>query len=208
MRIQCFVVEPTDQYDVFLRRFSFSSDGTCPHGKGYHEALVLLERLDKKDTRSYNNKLEAAVTGDFWPHDDARWPAECKCGFKFRVWDEWQYSPRAVYKRADTGELALLKDFQAGAMWRSPWLEEEDSHMTGSDGASWSVRTPDGDWLIDGRASNCTLPQDLRHKCWIRHGEAPLFTANKDGYSCDAGAGSIVSGAYHGFLRAGYLERC
>lgn len=48
------------------------------------------------------------------------------------------------------------------------------------------------------------------HKCWIRHG-APseaMLTVDKQGVTCQAGAGSILCGKYHGFLRCGYLEEC
>jgi hypothetical protein len=41
------------------------------------------------------------------------------------------------------------------------------------------------------------------HKCWVRHGEPPNHTVDKRGNTCGAGAGSILSGSYHGFLRDG-----
>lgn len=63
-------------------------------------------------------------------------------------------------------------------------------------------------WDIDSRASNCTLPEDDDHKCWIRHGTPPEITVDKNGNTCSAGSGSIMMGGYHGFLRNGYLEDC
>jgi hypothetical protein len=62
--------------------------------------------------------------------------------------------------------------------------------------------------MIDSRASNCTLPNDREHKCWIRHGTPPDLTVDKNGKTCAAGAGSIQLGNYHGFLRNGHLEEC
>jgi hypothetical protein len=63
---------------------------------------------------------------------------------------------------------------------------------------------PNGNhWCIDSRASNCTLPEDRFHRCWCRHGEVPDITVDKNGITCSAGAGSIQSGDYHGFLRNG-----
>jgi hypothetical protein len=55
-------------------------------------------------------------------------------------------------------------------------------------------------WNIDGRASNCDMPDERLHRCWCRHGEVPEITVDKVGHTCNAGAGSIQSGDYHGFL--------
>ena len=60
-------------------------------------------------------------------------------------------------------------------------------------------------WDIDSRANNCTLPEDRHHRCWVRTGEPPRVSAGKAGYTCAAGAGSILSGGYHGFLTDGVL---
>jgi hypothetical protein len=60
---------------------------------------------------------------------------------------------------------------------------------------------PNGNhWNIDGRANNCTSPNDRLHRCWVRTGEVPNITVGKGGNTCAAGAGSILSGNYHGFL--------
>jgi hypothetical protein len=68
------------------------------------------------------------------------------------------------------------------------------------------VVLPNGHWWdIDGRASNCTLPTDKAHRCWVRHGVPPHITVDKNGLTCSAGAGSILSDGYHGFLREGRL---
>lgn len=68
------------------------------------------------------------------------------------------------------------------------------------------VVLPNGHWWdIDGRAANCTLPQDKTHRCWVRHGTPPHITVDKNGPTCSAGAGSILSDGYHGFLREGRL---
>lgn len=68
------------------------------------------------------------------------------------------------------------------------------------------VVTPDGHWWdIDGRAGNCTMKDDKVHHCWVRHGEPPLVTVDKQGVTCSAGAGSIQSSNWHGFLKDGEL---
>lgn len=67
-----------------------------------------------------------------------------------------------------------------------------------------NVVCPDGHWWdIDGRASNCTMKDDKAHRCWVRHGEPPDITVDKNGPTCAAGAGSIKTPGYHGFLRDG-----
>lgn len=76
----------------------------------------------------------------------------------------------------------------------------------GADGRCLAVILPNGrEWMIDAEASNCTRKGDRTHKCWVRHGEPPNITVGKDGETCDAGAGSIMAGDYHGFLRDGVL---
>ena len=62
-----------------------------------------------------------------------------------------------------------------------------------------------GVWDINSRASNCDMPDDKTHRCWIRHGDPPNITIDKNGNTCGAGAGSIQHGEYHGFLRNGKL---
>lgn len=63
-------------------------------------------------------------------------------------------------------------------------------------------------WDIDSRASNCTLKGDRLHRCWIKAGRAEdgTLTVNKAAQppetTCAAGAGSIQSGAWHGYLDA------
>lgn len=67
----------------------------------------------------------------------------------------------------------------------------------------WAI-LPNGDpWCIDGRANNCDMPNDRLHRCWCRHGEVPNITVDNNGLTCTAGAGSIQSGDYHGYLTNG-----
>jgi len=57
-------------------------------------------------------------------------------------------------------------------------------------------------WNIDGRASNCDMPDDRAHRCWVRHGSPQDGTLHVDkaGHTCKAGAGSIQVEGYHGHL--------
>lgn len=114
----------------------------------------------------------------------------------------------SIWRRTDTGEEMLLHRFPAGAMWFAPWYSDLGSDFNAPDGTSLIVKTPGGDWMVDSRASNCTMKDDKIHKCWVRHGQAPDITVDKNGVTCSAGAGSVIRGNYHGFLRGGFLVDC
>lgn len=129
-----------------------------------------------------------------------------------------------LYRRSDTGEVAPFLNnaphpIPVGAVWECTWLNEHGMipsvfrpcegesrrYQPGEDGKIFGVRTPGGTWVIDSRCSNCTLPMDNVHKCWVRHGAAPDFNVDKNGVTCNAGAGSIRCGNWHGYLRNGFL---
>jgi hypothetical protein len=79
----------------------------------------------------------------------------------------------------------------------------------GEDGIAMMVRCPvkGHDWQVDGRATNCSMRADRKHKCWVRHGDPreARVTVDKNGATCGAGGGSIVTEDWHGFLRDGEL---
>lgn len=93
-----------------------------------------------------------------------------------------------------------------GAMYWSLAHPTPCFHWDNCPGKHLHVVLPNGHpWDIDSRANNCTRPDDRTHRCWVRDGEPPMVTAGKDGDTCSAGAGSILSGDYHGFLQNGIL---
>lgn len=124
-----------------------------------------------------------------------------------------------IMKRTDTGEEMTWGEAPVGAMMFF------DTGTYGPDGKSLIVKIPGGDWHVDGQAMNCDSPcgicgvpykdhkdkghnyEDSKpdHRCWIRHGEPPNITVDKNGNTCGAGAGSILVKEYHGFLRNGEL---
>lgn len=203
--IQCFVMEESGLYDVQLRVYEM---GDCV--SGYHETIKSLGHKPAVELDNYS-EVHGSPVIDCTNADTARyqdqWPDTCSCGFKFTAGASRQYHPKQLWKHGVTGELVLRRDFQPGALFRLRYMEDH-KHWCGSDGKSWAVITPGGEWNIDSRASNCTMPEDNVHKCWCRHGEAPNFTVDKQGLTCQAGAGSIITGSYHGFLRGGKLESC
>lgn len=196
--IPCFLLVPTGRTRRFLRRYANNAD-ECPGGIGYHDAMNEIDVVDGK----------ATITDEIPPGialDDPRWPAKCSaCGRPFEDGDVRQLFAKSLYGRGDTGEEMALQDAPPGAMWFAPWME---SWCKGPDGRCLVVKTPGGDWMVDSRASNCTMPDDDKHKCWVRHGEAPKVTVDKNGNTCGAGGGSIICGAWHGFLRDGGLVEC
>lgn len=117
-----------------------------------------------------------------------------------------------VYARTDTGEEFLLKDRPVGAIWFAPWLD--NCYCAPQLRHTIVIRTPGGDWIPDSQSSNCTMPEDPKcqlHHCWIIEGSLERIeslTVSKNGRTCGAGAGSILIGKYHGFLRGGHLEEC
>lgn len=112
-----------------------------------------------------------------------------------------------IMRRVDTGEEMTWREAPAGAMWFQTGVT--DRRVCGPDGRSLVVKLPDGClWYVDSVANNCTKPGDRTHRCWVRHGEAPKVTVDKNGLTCDAGSGSILTKNYHGFLRSGVLESC
>ncbi|MGH7715242.1 MAG: hypothetical protein ACREML_04510 [Vulcanimicrobiaceae bacterium] len=151
------------------------------------------------------------------PHDDPRWPSKCEaCGEPFFTEDPFQLFGRQIYVRPDTGQRFTLEEVAPGAVWDCGWISDRkkdcptgSGYMVGPDHRSLCVRTPDGhDWMIDGRASNCTIPKDNEHFCWVRHGkpEDGTLHVDKNGRTCAAGAGSIATGKWHGLLHNGYLH--
>lgn len=214
-------LEPTEQVAVGLRRYTTrDGDGGWSCGDGWHEALVFtgVEPAAYRETDGGRRVLAHRPDA---PHDDERWPVECAkgCGYRFTADDVWQMWQEQLYRRGDTGQVVSLRprrDYDPpdapasappGAMWDAWWMAD-DPGWRGPDGMALMVRLPDGhDWHVDGEATNCTRKGDRSHKCWVRHGDPRTgrVTVGKDGETCAAGAGSIASHGYHGFLRDGVL---
>jgi hypothetical protein len=195
MSVKCFLLEDAGKLRRYLRRYHHDCSAPwSPLG-----GMVLLDEVPYPP--------RTAITLDEpWglvSRDDPRWPRVCECGREFVDSDQWQIFPDSIYRRVDTGEEHSLRDAPPGAMWDAWWY----GSSKGADGRSMVVVCPGGhEWLIDGRASNCTMKDDWEHRCWVRHGEPPNLTVDKNGPTCAAGAGSIQTKNWHGFLRNGELS--
>ncbi len=204
-RIKCFWLEPSGKIRRYLRRFTWSENNPCPGPFRSHNAETFLDEIE--DLTPYET---ISCDIDVEPYKgDERWPTHCECGYEFKPTDQFQIDVDRLYKRTDTGEEMTFQTAPAGAMWNAWWYPDD---WKGADGIYLVVKMPGGgEWCVDSRASNCTLPNDNQHKCWVRKGDPrrpETLTVGKDGLTCSAGAGSIVMTNWHGFLRAGYLEEC
>lgn len=204
---QTFWLDPTDQMQVGLRRYTRdSTEFTC--AGGYHSAMGALRTepgtYEERDDRRYLVTTEVPP-----PADDPSWPANCdSCGYAFTEDDAHQLWQVQLYRRTDTGELVTLRDAPAGACWDAWWLPDD---YRGPDGIALAIQCHgQHTWHVDARASNCGRPDDHVHHCWVRHGDPRecRLTVDKDGDTCSAGAGSIVVPGWHGFLRDGRLVEC
>ncbi len=206
--IECFWCEPADKVAIFLRRYTSSSVSKCAKTGHYCNAMTPIgEQPARYTPDGYLDSYDHMAP----PHDDPRWPLACEaCGKPFGVDDEWQVFEYSILRRVDTGAEFPMRKAPPGAMWDAKWYP-----WKGPDGMSLCVAMPPGGaddvWLVDSRASNCTMPNDNEHRCWVRHGDPrqpQTLTVDKNGHTCAAGAGSIQTSRWHGFLRGGRLLEC
>lgn len=205
MSVKAHLLEPTEQVGVRLRRYHSGEGWSCE--EGWHQATSeTIETIPVRFKEHEGRKLLDHVTQssdkrqeDF---EESAWPTHCEkgCGYEFTEEDVWQVQRQLIYER-DTGETLYLNEVKPGDMWDAWWMP---SSKHSPDGRFLIVVTPDGfQWAIDGQASNCTEPEGRTHKCWVRHGDPPNITVDKNGATCQAGGGSIGTPGYHGFLRDG-----
>lgn len=101
-------------------------------------------------------------------------------------------------KRYHLGHVPILTDAgetidpaPVGAMWDADWFAGSAfgglKYDRYADGVVLCVRTPGGDWLVDGQSSS--------GGCWMRTGIIPKVTVTP----------SILQPNYHGWLRDGHL---
>lgn len=203
--MKIFFLEPTNLEKRWLRRYRWSSEHKCSTTGSYCNAMVDFG--------------EGPHNEDGWapPSSDPRWPTKCEaCGELFTEKDPFQEFGNCIYVHKETGLRTTLREAPAGAVWDATWISEDRTEaqrgcawMVGPDGRSLVVRCPDGhDWIIDSRASNCTMPNEDTHWCWVRHGrpEDGTLHVDKNGHTCGAGAGSIQTPKWHGFLHHGDLH--
>lgn len=210
--IECFLIAPGDHARVWLRRYPnrelVENECPLPDGHGYHNAMVPLADAPSRINEDSIFDVDAPEVAD----DDPRWPTTCGCGYVFTENDHRQVHTETVWVAGDGREM-ILRDAPAGAMFDAIWMRGYGS--VNGNGPAWTCVLPGGStdgrsrvWHMGFEATNCTRKGE-DHDCWCVHGEAPVLTVDKQpepGRStCQAGAGSIATQDWHGFLRDGFL---
>lgn len=180
----------------------FGEKGSC----GENSSHVLRQEIQRGEGE-YTNPQEC--WGDYHSIVIAEGTPCEKCGAPYAAELEESRSAGA-HPLYDT-ESGMA---ESGCMyWRTTQLHEDGvcvfNRWTNCDGRHLMVVLPNGHhWDVDSRANNCDKQEDTTHRCWVRSGnpETEPVTAGKDGPTCTAGAGSIQSGDYHGFLVNGVLS--
>lgn len=214
--IKVFWIEPNHRERHWLRRYRSSAEHKCAKTGSYCNGMRLIGDADIRYTADGNISSRDDLKP---PKSDPRWPIACEaCGEPFTEKDEYQLFGRQLFVRPDTGEVMTTNDAPPGACWDAWWITERRKGgptgvgwMVGDDHRCLMVKCPDGhDWMIDARASNCTMKDDNAHHCWVRHGrpEDGTLHVDKNGHTCQAGGGSIDTGKWHGFLHNGHLTNC
>jgi hypothetical protein len=187
----------------------------CGHPEGCHNAMAHLVDSDKNE----DWKLGGAPAD----YPDERWPTACEdCGAPVppeasKEWGDDGYTRQVHHKRLydtasgnpEPGDIFFTTwehavDAQGGRRGWCAWSNCAGPHLHGV--------LPSGvEWQSEGRCSNCTMPEDTTHRCWVRHGDPskgePVHV-DKGGHTCAAGAGSIIGGNWHGFLHQGEWRSC
>jgi hypothetical protein len=210
--------------------------GECPNtygtGRmGIHNATVFIgDKLDGYDEDFGGSPAD--YEDDAWPtrcdHCDATVPeiewVPCNCGKPGCVKTSERSPQRQVSRRvlyqAKAGDTAVRAELAPGDMYWATWFRcAESGHCiygwTNCDGKHLVICCPSTDgtvhpWDVNGRASNCTLPEDTLHRCWIIEGdpETGNISVTKNGRTCGAGGGSIQTSDYHGVASGGVLRTC
>lgn len=195
-RVRCFWLDPVERFELSLRRYTSTADTRekcTASGYGYHNASTVIGQAGIEACPVVSEGRP--VHGDHWPHDDARWPAKCACGYTFVLGDEWQFNPDQLFRRSDSGELVTLRGAPIGAMWDAHWMADNHSYKR-IDGVTLCVRTPGGEWCVDGPSYN---DSKVSGPGWTRTGKVPDITAKPSIH---------IPGKYHGWLTDGWLTDC
>lgn len=181
--IRCFFLEPTEYAERSLRRVAI---GECDVNGSWHAASVIIGNVPYPPSE-YDGSSDIADD-----RSDPRWPTTCPCGYAFRPTDDWRLDTQRLFRQGDHATLTTtLNKAPAGAMWYGDWYE-----WRGPDGHCLIVRTPGGDWVVDGPAFRNGQPEGPG---WRRTGEVPNVTAQPSIH---------FIGRWHGWLTGGFLVEC
>ena len=193
-KIQCVLISAVAKAKESYRRYATMDDVRCLNGGTYHNVSTAIGVIPWPFEHGGEGKIPSEEL-----KKDLRWPQACSCGYRFLEEDTWQHNFEQLYEREDTKELLVLRDAPLGAMWDAPWMGER---FRGSDGLHLIVRTPGGDWTIDGASSGGGK--------WTRSGSVPNITARPSILMGEVKStdGRVISPGYHGWLTDGVLIEC
>lgn len=146
-----------------LRRFASSYDGApkCtlvlpryPGGDSFLHEVHDVEVEIGRELGTLEGEVDGDATGHVIAADDRRWPKACPCGYVFRPNDGHQEWRTRLYRRGDNGELTTLRDAPVGAIYDSGSFRDVPGYQRNGDGMSLVLKTPAGEWMIDGPANN------------------------------------------------------
>lgn len=168
----------------------------CPSSPdGVHAAQTIYQPGEKPDSSMYQ-----------------ACPRSCACGHVFGQALGIRYADgEPVYRRLDNPAEEIIGALPPGACYVAEPSEYNGWKYAGADGLNVVCVLPNGHhWYIDSRCSNCTMPNDNIHRCWVRHGTVgdTNLHVDKNGHTCRAGGGSIRSGDFHGRLQNGIIAPC
>lgn len=202
--------------------------GACPNSYGHgtpgvHDAMIRLGE-------SVTGKRDHDLGGSVRDHEDSSWPRKCDyCGeavpavtvarsFGDQQKDGWilehQVHRQTLYGTPDGLWHGLPK---VGDMLYEDWYgcaDERNGNCIGGwtncTGPHLIIIVPTEHWWDPNlRASNCTMKEDLLHRCWVRHGDpakGEVVHIDKRGVTCQAGAGSLAIPGWHGFMHNGDIH--
>lgn len=226
-----FWCEPTGRIRRFLRCYQGRGDSAarqlgvpavgdepaCTKPHGYCNAMTVLDEIEREfEPPNADGKVWAkGYSAKDFPWDS--FPVVCEACRQEMPAPERQVFVDDIYEVKTgprTGEKFLRREAPVGAMWEIEWYRDIPD-WCGRDGMALNVVTPGGEWSPDGRANNCTKPDDKVHRCWVRRGDPKTGYCHVDKdatiqETCEAGAGSIWINKdgprdWHGFLYRGFL---
>lgn len=227
--VAVFFVQESGETRLSLRRYRSSSTGDrCPHpqGHGYHDAEIDIGKSPSRYGGFCENgrgRMHRSWEASEF-EGDQRWPTRCICGYEFTDEDPRQVFTDEIMIRADGLPGTYSKRHNVvGMMWDCYWCADRYKSVNG--GPGWVNTGPDGLCLVvsvptlrgnrwgvtefqpEDRASNCTRRDDGEHHCWVREGDARKNQCHvgKNGNTCQAGAGSILTHGWHGFIHHGFV---
>lgn len=136
-------------------------------------------------------------------------PIKCsECG---NLTTRHERSAETIWRRTDTGEEFVNITSKPGACYNElsgifdPFTKQL---LFGKDKRALRVVAPNGKiWSIDGRAPDCSMRHDVKHKCWHRTGSPDRNTLSVEiGGPCRNGDPTFVVGDFWGTLIHGKLK--